>query len=598
MLVGKSKFRVPEVLLVFAAVCLLSALLPGIVYSIFLLLALPFPKAAAIFSLVLILFLLRRNLKATLASFFCIVAILVGFAQTHDFTFDGQMYHGAAILYLLEGWNPVWDQELNTLSQAQTDGFPAFTQINTYPKVTWYCAAVLAAWFNNPEAGKALSLLLALGAFVFVSSTLANLGLSRFFAPLFALTLVVTPVVAVQFFTFMVDGVVAICCVLALSLVADLLQNKSKFKEALLFILAAFFLNSKHTSAFLCFCIGILLLGISLRFRRDQRWARIRNLWLGGALFGIFVVGFNPFVTNTFRHGNPLYPALGGGGSEWKKKAEAYYPKDTLRALRMLNLSLFSSSVNIYPEDLKEPRYKYPFVFSRGEIGTFAVPDTMLGGFGPFYTGMVIVAFLLGVIGNFWSKTRKSFLWPAVLSGFLFLTLLPSLPALWWARLVPQFWILPFLWVLPVVFQRHEFFPRFMGGIFVGVALVNLSVVFPINVLNQLNLERTFKAEMSLLRTPSLKEPIGVIFRDPRVNRYWLERSGVAYKELTEPCAKPYGLTNGFGLTTLCPVESAGFDDELWRKTQALGDPATVAQRLFQNSYYRSLEGLSSILFR
>ena len=109
---------------------------------------------------------------------------------------------------------------------------------------------------------------------------------------------------------------------------------------------------------------------------------------------GFAGVGFNPYVTNTIRHGHPFHPAFGRDARP--AVVTMHMPEDFQGRSRLTKLvrSIFSKSRNVrvsgerYRSELKVPLW----IHNRHEVTTFASTSTRLGGWGPLFGGAVLIA--------------------------------------------------------------------------------------------------------------------------------------------------------------------------------------------------------------
>jgi hypothetical protein len=102
------------------------------------------------------------------------------------------------------------------------------------------------------------------------------------------------------------------------------------------------------------------------------------------------------------------------------------------RALRFL-VGVFARSSN----SNVAPVTKVPFTVGADELDAAAYADVRLGGFGPLWSGLLLTAgLLLAVLRR--RVPPGAWVAAALLLGTVFLN-----PVLWWARYVPQLWLLP-----------------------------------------------------------------------------------------------------------------------------------------------------------
>jgi hypothetical protein len=99
-----------------------------------------------------------------------IAASLLIAIQFYDCSFDGQWYHQDAIMFLTDGWNPIWDP---AISNNVVSGLNA-NYVNHYPKAPWVIEAVLYLFTGNIEAGKAIQLIYLISFMLLLLTFLTN----------------------------------------------------------------------------------------------------------------------------------------------------------------------------------------------------------------------------------------------------------------------------------------------------------------------------------------------------------------------------------------------------------------------------------------
>src|SRR5262249_34674710 len=195
--------------------------------------------------------------------------------------------------------------------------------------------------------------------------------------------------------------------------------------------------------------------------------------------------------------------------------------------------SLFSKS-----EVLAIPfKLKLPFTFSRDEIRAFAFPDVRLGGFGPLFSGAIVLGVAILVV-LFW-KYRWRLMGAAHLFVLMGLVLISAVCVQenWFARYVPQVWILPLIaTILALLITRH-WLSR-------GLALAMLLLLSTNNLLisykyTTFTLKYSLAAARQLRTLKKQEEPILAKFGFFNAIRYRFDREGTRYIEVeTLPCAK------------------------------------------------------------
>lgn len=164
---------------------------------------------------------------------------------------------------------------------------------------------------------------------------------------------------------------------------------------------------------------------------------------------GAIFVGYNPYVTNTFKHHNPFYPIpfLGsvssvGGSTELLSVQDVpanFHNKSSL--IYLIRYVFSHQEVKTKPTE-----FKIPFTFSSSELGAFHEPDARASGFGVLFSGAVVLCFLsvLCMLKKWKFDVLKN---PdtsiKLLIVFLLVISILINTYSWWARYAPQLWLFP-----------------------------------------------------------------------------------------------------------------------------------------------------------
>jgi len=160
-----------------------------------------------------------------------------------------------------------------------------------------------------------------------------------------------------------------------------------------------------------------------------------------GILLGVGLVGFNPYITNTMYKS---WPSVQNTIAIEVNTPENMRDKNSIVKLGM---SIFARTQS-YIEPVK---IKLPFRIYKQEFQELVAVDTRAGGFGPLFSGVLLISALAFAFGLF-SKpenpekafSKEIILW---LLGILGISILVN-PESWWARYAPQIWLIPILCVI------------------------------------------------------------------------------------------------------------------------------------------------------
>jgi hypothetical protein len=380
----------------------------------------------------------------------------------YDLSWDGQDYQQKAIYELQNGWNPVytlWEPSERYDSQ----------WLNHYPKAPWIAAASINQLSGNIESGKAINLLLIVALLFIAFAMLHSLGMYIWHALPLTILIAFNPVSVYQAFSYYVDGQVAASIALLLSLYILLIKRPSGLVFLTLIAALVVSLNIKFTGTVYVLLLSAGWLGlIYLCHHLDDRfWQTLWAILIGGVL-GLILAGFQPFVTNSLRHGNPLYPTFGGGEFSHSRLLQMQIPDDfkDKGSLEKIFLSIFSPSMI---EIHRSVRLKFPLSVSKEEIQSFWTPDTRVGGFGPWFGAGLILAAITAIL--LLSEGRELWIPTFLLSGMVVISGMVN-PEAWWARYSAQLWLAPLV-ILAAALQGRRNFTHLVAYFLMAILAAN-----------------------------------------------------------------------------------------------------------------------------
>ncbi|HSJ12794.1 MAG TPA: hypothetical protein VK939_00170 [Longimicrobiales bacterium] len=445
--------------------------------------------------------------------------------QVHDHSWDGQTYHALGIHELAEGWNPV--------REAAPEVGPYARELRYFAKGPWLAASAIYRFTGSFEGGKAFHLYFMLAACLFWVGTLLYCCRIR---PLWALLAVVpialNPVSGAQMFTYYVDGLLASLIAIVMALLILVSRRGGGALLPVLAIAVALTIGVKLNGALY---VAILSGGFWI-WRLFVRRAGTGALfaWLVvGALAGAGVTGFNPYVSQfaagSATRGNPLQP-LAYWSSIIDLEAQSMFPGAS-RVGRVAR-SLVARSI-IWTDTVAEP--KLPFTFARWEWGQFASPDVRLGGFGPLFSGALLLALATFVLLPFRRRRLRSWADLLVLAGLLVVSVL-SFSGAWWARLAPQLGFVPVLIGIVGLHLVRQAGYRWVPRALIVVLCLNSVGVLAAHVSFAVGQSAVSHRQLAALRALDTAVPVPDLEGFPGV-RYRLERAGVRYYETASlPC--------------------------------------------------------------
>jgi hypothetical protein len=383
----------------------------------------PHPKLYVIFGLPLLLTILSIGISG----------------YFYDTSFDGQAYHMEALIQMKNGWNPFWQYLPDNVNQA--------IWVNHYAKGMETIQAAIYCTFGNIEMGKATNIMLWLGSFfITLSFIVRNEWVSLTKGIIISGLLASNPIVLNQLLCYYVDGALGslLLCLLATGM---LLLQKSEVKYYLL--IAAIIILSVNVKFTALLYLTLFISGFLIWSFVSKQITVCKKIWWTSVIAGFIAIstGFNPYITNTVHFGNPLYPLMGGNKVDIINELNLPAGFENKSGLERFVISTFARTDNIYPKTPYPVEIKVPFTFNRTDIVHASMVDARLGGFGPLYSGILLLWIALVAILSL--KVRRHLVFRNLIwfSSFIIISII-IMPESWWARYIPQFWLLPVVWLL------------------------------------------------------------------------------------------------------------------------------------------------------
>ncbi len=388
--------------------------------------------------------------------------------RTLDSSWDGLAYHQEAVLRLAAGWNPYFED-------AAAYGIGNEIFLNCYPKAPWIAAASVLVSTGHVEAGKLFTFSLMFAAAAMAMALLLRLTpLRPWPAAAVAAVAALNPVFVYQSVTFLVDGMVASTLSI---LIAGLVMYGAAGRRqplAIALIAACLAINLKFTALVYVAVLLVAAVPIVWAWRGFAEARRLAFAGLAAGIVGALLLGYQPYVRNTVAFGNPFYPAVGGSHQVDVDSQRPVNLNGHNRVMRFL-LANLSYTATVRPPN--STMLKIPLRVMRDELWGGAYPgDLEAGGFGPLYSGLL----LLGVAGALMLLSRPSTRalgWiVAAVSAALLLSIFTHRET-WWARYVPQAWLLPIVAAVASLCAPVRSLQWRLGAVLVALAALNVAIV-------------------------------------------------------------------------------------------------------------------------
>jgi len=446
-----------------------------------------------------------------------------------DLSWDGNDYQQRAIIHLRSGWNPI----KTTLDPSNV----YFNQAaNHYPKLPWILGSGFYIVTGNIEHGKAPQALLICSVFFLSVTLLMHFEMLKpIQIVLIAMLAALNPVSTYQSLSYYVDGWGS-SITIALFVLFLLLYHRFDGAVLLAILMTVIIgLNIKFTFTVytVLLCLGFFsLLAFYWRSREiggNVKIGRLFQVLFISVVIGICIAGYQPYIINTIKYGNPFYPVIGGTELNQTKIMEGQYPGNFIgkSGLEKLIRSIFSRSGNPIGVG-SNAQFKMPFAVDQNELFTFSASDVRVGGFGPLFGGILLLAcavFIANLNPTNGQKNIVAIILIVLVSGTAF-----SNPEYWWARYVPQLWIIPLV-LLSLVWLSQGRLNILLGWVLSFVMLTNIILIGVAYVGK--NYYTTQDIRVHLAKMAAEHQTYAVDFRVFAPWRLKLEAYGIPYEDFT-----------------------------------------------------------------
>jgi hypothetical protein len=447
-----------------------------------------------------------------------------------DTSIDGQEYHFHAVYALAHGWNPYHGTYHIT---SKLDFFPENQWTIFYPKASWIVSAIdySAGWPLEAAKGQTTTLLLA--SFFSALGLLLELGYSRISAAMVSIAAAANPITLTQLFTRMVDGLLATTILLFVVFMIDWIRSKRLMPLIGVSATIIFAINLKFTAIpfFGLFCAFACLAWYKDSGAVSATFAAL--IFFGVGAVATFVFGYAPYVDNLINHGHPFYPIMGHDAIDIMEGLEntpqIFYGMS--KAGRFA-FSLFAETHSGYAT---EPFLKIPYSVSWSGLRYAGNPDARIAGFGPLYSGALVTAlaavFRLLTLRD-WDKKMA---YPALIVAAAVLSVV-FFPENWWARYVPQLWLVPAI-IAAVAISRVDRPARALGWVILATMLLNSTAIFATSI--WLSVKRDVAVETQITKIQSGGGSFCVFFDSAQARLVQFRKAHVPVTLMRQPMTCP-----------------------------------------------------------
>jgi hypothetical protein len=291
-----------------------------------------------------------------------------------------------------------------------------------------------------------LFILASFGAVYFVSRKIFknNILLSL----LIAIVASFNPIAIYQLLTTYVDGKISSLIIMALCFALIYVKNQEAFSLISFISVISLLISFKFTGLVYAVILSFgLILFVLIKYRNFKFVLKDSLILLAIGIFSVFFLNLNPYYYNYRDYGHPFYPLMGEGAVDIMSSNVP----ETYKKLDGFEKAI--ASYFIFEIDGEDIEIKAPFIIERKDLNPLKYTDARIGGFGPFFMEIsfvsLIISFLFFVRPEN-SKKEKIYL---LLTYLLIIGSVLIMPENWWARYVPQLYIICLISLL-IVFNK------------------------------------------------------------------------------------------------------------------------------------------------
>ena len=426
-----------------------------------------------------------------------------------------------------------------------------------YPKGPWYAAAAIFQATGRVELGKAIdgTAWAALGCSVLGAALDAGVRRSRAWA--LAILVALNPVVLSELTTFLVDEIMFAFLVVAAASAWTCLAGQIRPAALTAGIVASIAcINAKFTGlVFLCFVAAFAALWCL--WRQRERLGGFVSVAAIALLAGTCVWGYNPYVTNTIYRRQPFYPVFGTerypGRNPELANEHGETPKNLMGRGRLIRFgyAIFGRPGNQPYAWGRDASLMWPFDARRGDLYAYNYHETRVAGFGPWFSGGLVLSLGLGVWLAAADRRRGAAL--GLVAGAIVASLLISRD-LWWPRYGPQLWLLAIA-PLAFAFEGRNRGRVAAAWILAGLLGANAAIVGGVRFRWETKASRRLRGQFAEMRDSGLTYDVSTryfsVSADERLTEAGVrfhdvgDKRGADWKELTS-VVEGYPLPNRY----------------------------------------------------
>lgn len=431
---------------------------------------------------IFVLLVFKTKAFSSLGIFFGLIIILsivsVLLSYTYDTSWDGQGYHQSAVIALKEGWNPIYQADIDFAQELPSEIFA-----KSYPSAIWEIQSTIYALTNKINSAKVVNLFFAIISGGVLYSLLRKIKLNLATSVFLTILIVIQPLFAVQFLSFMQDGLGYQLILTAAAALAIFSIDKKAYWASAVFILAEVFLvSSKYSHLPLAAILGAVFAPIVVnRFlKKDYKITNSLKRVSLASIIVLAVFAYLPYGRNLVFHHHPFYPTNIGELSGSVTYNNLPHNLQNENKLKQFIYGIFSKSQTIESGDTRSEtniaKLKIPFTFSQEELYNAArLYNNRAGAIGPLYSGAFLVSLMFLIIMSFRAETmpQKYTIYAIFFASGIVLISALMVPTPNLIRYVSQVQFLPFLFVIPIMATFKDGFVKVASAFVILLMLAN-----------------------------------------------------------------------------------------------------------------------------
>jgi hypothetical protein len=446
-----------------------------------------------------------------------IVLALVVSNSFIDYSYDGQSYHGEAIIQIYNGWNPNYDH-------IPENGIIGLV-INHFSKSSWITGGFLFKLTGNFECAKAPNIILMMANFC-IAFYLFSKWFDKILSIILSALLACNPVWLNMYLGNMLDCQVANAMYIFILLLIIPITEKRSVVIPFLYLIIIYSTNLKFTVVGynIIFIVAVLIFLIVRKIFSDYR-SLVIHLCI--AMFvAIAVIGYQTYIKNTVEHGHPFYPFKGENNVSDSTSVLAMDYKKGNRIINFIKSNFAATTYNqAYTQHLK---YKVPFTVRRYELERFAFAGVMIGGFGVWFSGVIVISLLMLIWLTFINRRKivAEYFPVYFFIAVIFVSILIN-PYAYIARYVPQYYLIPFAILLLWWFTYKK--KGFVFYLLIAIMIINSVLISGYTYYNMV-VSKKVKEQLNEIKAKN--KTVLVNFRAHTSKRALFGEYGIPYRRV------------------------------------------------------------------